>query len=179
MQYFGKYRGKVVDNVDPLQQGRVKVSVPYLLGTSEHWAMACVPYAGPKVGLFLLPPIGANVWVEFEGGNLDYPIWTGCFWGAGEVPVNAASSDIKVLKTTHITLQCDDTPDAGGFSLTVSPPLTPQVVTIKINQEGIELNNNPASVKLAASGISINLGSQSIQLSPASISLNNGALEVI
>ena len=51
--------------------------------------MPCAPFAGSGVGFFALPPVGANVWVEFEGGDPDYPIWSGCFWGAGEVPAHA------------------------------------------------------------------------------------------
>ncbi|MCB1831203.1 MAG: baseplate assembly protein, partial [Gammaproteobacteria bacterium] len=67
-QFFGKYRGSVENNVDPQMMGRIQVSVPAVLGDGTlSWAMPCVPYAGPGVGLFTLPPNGANVWVEFEG----------------------------------------------------------------------------------------------------------------
>jgi uncharacterized protein involved in type VI secretion and phage assembly len=79
-QFFGKYRGKVKNNVDPMQQGRIHVSVPAVLGEgSLSWAMPCVPYAGSQVGFFAIPPVDANVWVEF-GGDPDAPIWSGCFW---------------------------------------------------------------------------------------------------
>ena len=71
--------------------GRVQVSVPAVLGDGRlSWAMPCVPYAGSQVGFFAIPPVGANVWVEFEGGDPDYPIWSGCFWGTGEVPATPA-----------------------------------------------------------------------------------------
>ncbi len=77
-------------------QGRIQVSAPAVLGgTHARWAMPCVPYAGPGVGLFAIPPVGANVWVEFEGGDLDYPIWTGCFWGIGEVPAVPAVPQVE------------------------------------------------------------------------------------
>ena len=85
--FFGKYRGKVENNVDPLQQGRVQVSVPG--GARRRAAQlgdAVRAVRRLQVGLFVVPPVGANVWVEFEGGDPDYPIWTGCFWGLGEVP---------------------------------------------------------------------------------------------
>nr|HMP43165.1 phage baseplate assembly protein V [Roseiflexaceae bacterium] len=86
-QFFGKYRGKVEQNVDPLQIGRVQVRVPAVLGEGRmSWAMPCVPYAGPGVGMFAIPPVGASVWVEFEGGDPDYPIWSGCFWERGDAP---------------------------------------------------------------------------------------------
>ena len=90
-QFFGKYRGTVVNNIDPLQQGRVQVSVPAVLGDATlGWAMPCVAVRRARAsGFFAVPPVGANVWVEFEGGDPDYPIWTGCFWGIGEVPADA------------------------------------------------------------------------------------------
>lgn len=69
-QFLGKHRGKVENNVDPLQLGRVQVSVPAVLGDGRlSWAMPCVPYAGSGVGLFAVAPVGANVWVEFEQGR--------------------------------------------------------------------------------------------------------------
>src|SRR4030065_133093 len=79
-QFFGKYRGEVVDNDDPTLRGRIKVLVPAVLGTLEAWAMPCVPYAGQGSGLYTLPKPGTQVWVEFEGGDPAYPIWSGCFW---------------------------------------------------------------------------------------------------
>ena len=78
----------VTDNNDPLQSGRVQARVPDVLGDGESgWAMPCVPFAGQRSGFFALPPVGAGVWVEFEHGDPDYPIWTGCCWGAAaEMP---------------------------------------------------------------------------------------------
>ena len=71
-EFFGKYRGKVENNLDPLQQGRLQVSVPAVLGEGRlSWAMPSAPFAGPQVGLFAIPPQGANVWVDFEGGDTD------------------------------------------------------------------------------------------------------------
>jgi uncharacterized protein involved in type VI secretion and phage assembly len=95
-QYFGKYRGKVENNIDPMLLGRVQVSVPAVLGQGRlSWAMPCVPFAGAQLGLFLVPPVGANVWVEFEAGDPDYPILAGCFWGAGEVPASPPVPQMK------------------------------------------------------------------------------------
>ena len=162
-QFFGKYRGKVENNLDPMQQGRVQVSVPAVLGEGRlAWAMPCVPYAGSGVGLFAIPPNGANVWVEFEGGDPDYPIWSGCFWGLGEVPALPALAQMKVLKTDGITLTLSDLPGVGGFTLEVGPPVTPMPLKLTFNVSGIEISNGIASIKLT--------GPQ--------ISLNNGALEV-
>ena len=162
--YYGKYRGTVANNVDPMQQGRLQVSVPAVLGTGTlSWAMPCVPYAGPGVGLFTLPPNGANVWVEFEGGDPNFPIWAGCFWGVGEVPALPAIEQMKVWKTDAITLTLSDLPGAGGLTLEVNPPAVPIPLKLVFDASGIELSNSAASVKLT----------------PVSVSVNNGALEVI
>ena len=146
-QYWGKYRGKVIDNVDLLQLGRLLLEVPSVPGTGEvlNWALPNSPYAGPKVGFFSLPPIGANVWVEFEGGNPNHPIWTGCFWELGQVPVVPALPEKHVWRTDFITIELDDTPGEGGLSITVIPPLAPDVLTMTFNEEGITMNCPPNS----------------------------------
>ena len=163
-QYFGKYRGKVENNIDPMLLGRVQVSAPAVLGEGKlSWAMPCLPYAGSGVGFFVVPPVGANVWVEFEGGDTDYPIWSGCFWGVGEVPATPAIPTMKVLKTDGITLTMSDLPGAGGFTLEVNPPVVATPLKLAFTSAGIEMTNGAASVKLT----------------PASVSVNNGALEVI
>ena len=93
-EFFGKYRGKVESNVDPKKLGRLQVSCPAVFGEGTlSWAMPATPYAGSQVGLFLVPPNGSNIWVEFEGGDPSYPIWSGCCWGEGEVPAPDALAD--------------------------------------------------------------------------------------
>jgi uncharacterized protein involved in type VI secretion and phage assembly len=92
-RYYGKYRGLVVENVDPMQIGRIVAQIPDVLGeTPSSWAMPCIPAAGIQAGCFIVPPIGSQVWMEFEQGNPDYPIWTGGFWSVtADVPVWAIS----------------------------------------------------------------------------------------
>lgn len=97
---YGKYRGFVVDNADPDKLGRIKLTVPALLGEAPTgWALPCVPCGGlANQGFFTVPGIGAQVWVEFEGGNLDFPIWTGTFWQqAGDAP-----SEVQDPPTTQV-----------------------------------------------------------------------------
>jgi hypothetical protein len=90
-RYYGKYRGTVINNIDPEQRGRIMALVPDVLGIiPSSWAMPCVPIAGKQEGVFVVPQIGAGVWIEFEQGDPDYPIWVGGFWGAfAEVPTAA------------------------------------------------------------------------------------------
>lgn len=159
-KFFGKYRGKVENNVDPMQLGRVQVSVPAVLGDgSMSWAMPCVPYAGPGVGFFAIPPVDANVWVEFEGGDPDYPIWSGCFWGVGEVPALPAIAEMKVLKTDVGTITLNDLPGVGGITIETTTGMK-----IVISALGIEIDNGQGG---------------SIKLTGPRVSVNEGALEVI
>ena len=79
-KYFGKYRGRVFNNIDPLFAGRVQVEVISVLGDAKPWAMPCVPYVKADEAFKVIPPVGTPIWVEFEGGDVDYPIWVGCFW---------------------------------------------------------------------------------------------------
>jgi uncharacterized protein involved in type VI secretion and phage assembly len=160
-RFFGKYRGSVANNIDPLQQGRLQVNVPAVLGDgSLSWAMPCVPYAGSGVGFFTAPPVGANIWVEFEAGDPDYPIWSGCFWATGELPTEAALPMIKLIKTDTATVKIDDTPGAGGVSIELVSG-----ARIVINATGIiEIDNGMGG---------------SIQISGPQVSVNDGALEVI
>jgi uncharacterized protein involved in type VI secretion and phage assembly len=153
--YFGKYRGKVETNVDPNGLGRVQVSVPAVYGNERmNWAMPCVPYAGDGVGWFAIPPEGANVWVEFEGGDLNYPIWSGCFWDRGEVPISPAVAEKKVLKTEGVTVTIDDT--SGSEAITIE---TRRGMKVALSSEGIELSNGQgAKVKLSGSQVTVNDG---------------------
>jgi len=91
VRYYGIYRATVVNNIDPMQMGRINVLVPNVGGvTPSTWAMPSVPFAGKQMGAFMVPQIGAGVWIQFEGGDADYPVWTGGWWGsAAEVPALA------------------------------------------------------------------------------------------
>jgi hypothetical protein len=162
--YYGKYRGQVADNADPYKLARVQVTCPAVLGEGKaSWAMPSVPYAGDKVGFFAVPPTGANVWVEFEAGNLDYPIWSGCFWGDGQVPTGTPVATTKVFKTDGLTLTVDDTAGSGGVTLEVSSPVV----------------STPLRITLSSSSIELSAGGAKIALGPATVSVNDGALEVL
>ena len=146
-----------MDNTDPLMLGRIRAKVPAVLGDIETgWALPCSPYGGKGVGFFFIPPIGANVWIEFEGGNPGAPIWSGCFWGKGEAP--SIGSEVKVIKTGFATISINDLLGAGEVIIESATGLR-----IVMDVSGIELNNGAAKVKLT----------------PASVSINDGALEVI
>jgi uncharacterized protein involved in type VI secretion and phage assembly len=157
-KFLGKYRGTVSSNIDPEQRGRIRVKVPSVLGDNDStWALPSVPYAGKGVGLFLVPPVDALVWVEFEQGDPDYAIWSGCFWAEGEAPASPGTPDMKVLKTDAGTVTINDQKGAGSVTIETSSGLK-----IVMDSKGIELSN----------------GQQKILLGSSSVSLNEGALEV-
>jgi len=101
-RHYGKYRGYVHRVDDPDKLGRIQAIVPRLLGdTPTGWALPCTPYAGPDQGMFLVPEVGAGVWIEFEGGDLSSPIWTGMWWGKPEASdVGKADSTAAAHETT-------------------------------------------------------------------------------
>jgi hypothetical protein len=186
----GKYRGKVVNNIDPWMEGRIIALVPAISGLPLPWATPCVPYAGRGVGFFAVPPIGANVWIEFEGGDPGKPIWTGCFWGKGEVPAQPAVPTTKVLKTELITLSLNDlttelklevrTP-AGLQTIVMNPSgikLSSNVVTVTITQQSIDLKNAAASVSVAPQAVTLKNGAATAEIAPQSVALKNGGASV-
>jgi len=112
--YLGKYRGLVTDNDDPMQLGRLRARVPAVLGKLETgWALPCVPYAGAGSGLYTVPEPGSNVWIEFEGGNPELPIWDGCFWTEDGLPAapggKPATPTAKMLRSEQgLVVALDD-----------------------------------------------------------------------
>jgi uncharacterized protein involved in type VI secretion and phage assembly len=160
-EYFGKYRGTVVNNVDPMQIGRLQVMVPDVMGVAlSSWAMPCVPLAGIQMGTFFVPLIGAGVWVEFEGGDPDYPIWSGGFWGsAAEVPALAlaglpASPNIVMQTSGQNSIVVSDVPGTGGIMLKAAAG-----AMILINETGITISNGQgATIMLNGPTVTINQG---------------------
>jgi hypothetical protein len=166
IRYYGKYRGTVIENIDQEQIGRVQVQVPDVLAvTTSNWAMPCVPAAGIRAGVFVVPPIGSQVWVEFEQGDPDHPIWTGGFWGAAaDVPIFATApaaippGQNIVLQTTgqNMVMISDAPPSAvaGGIVLkSVSGAM------IVVNETGIHISNGKgATITLIGPTVDINHG---------------------
>ena len=143
--FWGKYRAKVINNIDPLMLGRLIVLAPAVSEFPLTWATPCVPYAGKNVGFFAMPPFDANVWVEFERGDPDYPIWTGCFWGDGETPAKPAVPTVKTIRTETVTFEIND------FLTMVSL----QVLTEK----------GPIKIDLGPDGITLTIGNDSRKIS--------------
>jgi hypothetical protein len=166
-KFYGKYRGLVIENIDPEQIGRVLVQVPDVFGElPSSWALPCVPAAGIQSGCFIVPPIGSQVWVEFEQGDSDYPIWAGGFWGSvADVPVFATAppaippgQNICLQTTGQNMLLVSDAPPSpvtGGIVLKSTTG-----AMIVVNDTGIYLSAGPglASINLIGPLVDINLG---------------------
>ena len=156
-RFFGKYRGTVVNALDPEIRARLQVVVPDVLGTQPTtWAMPAAPYAGSQAGFIAIPPVGSGVWVEFERGDPDYPIWSGGWWGAaGELPPLAATPGVNqialVTPSRHAVVISDQAGPAGGVSLR-----TGSGARIAISDAGIVIDNGQgASITLTGSTVHI------------------------
>ena len=166
-RFYGKYRGTVVNNVDPLQIGRIQAMVPdvsALIPTS--WALPCLPGAGINTGFFTVPQIGSGVWIEFEQGDPDRPIWVGGYWGtAAEVPVLAhtvppALSGFTIQTTLKNGIVVSDVPGPTGGILIQ----TATGAMISVSDVGIVISNGKGAV---------------ISMVGPSVDINTGALTVI
>jgi uncharacterized protein involved in type VI secretion and phage assembly len=165
-KFYGKYRGLVLNNIDPMQMNRLQVQVPDVAGLIPvTWAMPCVPLAGLQNGMVALPIIGSGVWVEFEQGDPDYPIWVGCFWGsAAEVPALAHATPPGL---SAITLQ---TPLQNGLTISDLPGPTGGIMlksatgaTLIVNDTGIYIQNGKgASIMMTGPTVNVNAGALTI-----------------
>jgi len=179
--FFGKYRGTVTSNRDPMSLGRLQVAVPAVLGDGRSsWAMPCVPFAGPGVGFFFLPPVNANIWVEFEAGNPDYPIWSGCFWSSGQVPAKPAVPEVAVFKIEGVTLTLGGLKKGDGFKVEVAAPILPQPLTLEMNADGIKLSNGTTTiVTITADAIELaNNKTATVKLTAQDIEMKSPPLHV-
>lgn len=166
-KFYGKYRGTVVNNVDPEQRGRIQVMVPDVSGFAlTSWALPSLPFGGMQMGFFALPLIGAGVWVEFEQGDIDYPIWVGTYWGsAAEVPALAhlippAVPGVVIQTVLQNSILISDVPGpTGGIMLKSTTG-----AMILINTLGITISNGQGAM---------------IQMTGPSVVINAGALTII
>lgn len=167
--FFGKFRGTVLNNIDPERRGRLMLNIPDVLGQlPSTWAEPCTPLAGPTgpaMGVYMVPPVGAGVWVEFEHGDPDYPIWVGCRWGGSSDIPPLAHAGLPV--SPSIVLQT-----AGQNSLVISDLPGPTGGLMLKSASG-------ASVIVNDTGIYIQNGKgASLVMTGPTVTINNGALVI-
>lgn len=153
-RFYGKYRG-VVTEVDEATF-RVKAKLAGVLADqTTGWARPCVPFAAKGIGMAFLPAVGAGVWIEFEGGDVSYPIFSGYYWNDGENPADATSKVHAIITEGGVKILLNDSP-----------------ASITITDKG------DTKIILDASGVTISKGAQQVVVGDASVSLNDGAMEV-
>ena len=103
----------------------------------------------------MLPPVGAAVWVEFEGGDLDYAIWSGCFWREGERPVGGRLSTTRMIPTSSCKFILNDLPGEGGFTLSVMDPAVAVPITISRYSTGLSITLAQVSIDVSETGVKI------------------------
>lgn len=157
-RFYGKYRGTVIDTADPNGLFRIRAMVPAVLGDEPtRWCLPCVPFAGKHVGMFFLPPKQSAVWIEFEAGDVNKPIWTGCYWRDGERPPEASPSVRGIVTPAASKLLFNDSAASPAVTLT-------------------DANGN--TFTMDADGLDQSRGDSSLTVSDASVSIDDGAFEV-
>jgi hypothetical protein len=112
------------------------------------------------VGFWAIPPVGANVWIEFEGGDPSHPIWSGGFWELGEFPAPMTFNPLLpqlvcLWKTAFATLALNDTPALGGVTLSVTTPAVALPITMTFTSEGAKVTIGATTMLLT--GVTIQL----------------------
>jgi hypothetical protein len=142
-RFYGKYRGLVVNNQDPNNQGRLQAMVPEVLGElPSGWALPVAPYAGTTCGFFAIPPIGAGVWIEFEAGDVSRPIWAGAWWAPVDVPMDETGAQVKpttkILRSDFgLLIALNDT----AQTITISDALGLNLMTVKVTEGTIKIQS--------------------------------------
>lgn len=163
--YYGKYRATCVNNIDPMLQGRIQVIVTDVSAVAPtSWAMPCFPVTGIQNGVFTVPPIGAGVWVEFEHGDPDYPIWVGGYYAPADVPAAArlvppGLSGFTFQTTLQNSITVSDTPGPTGGILIK----TTTGAMIAVNDLGITISNGKgATITMVGPAVDINVGALTV-----------------
>ena len=130
----------MTDNNDPDDLGRVKATVQQLLDAeATGWALPAFIYGGlSEQGFFAVPDVGAGVWIEFERGDLSYPIWSGTWYTSGSYRSPRSRRRKSSRRKAAISLIFDD--DAGTMEITDS-----NGNTIKMEQSQITISASSAT----------------------------------
>lgn len=168
--YFGKYRGIVTSVADPENLCRIKARVDSVLhGQDTGWALPVSPFGGDGHGMVMLPEVGSGVWIEFEAGRLDSPIWSGAWWASGQRP-GPQGARVRVIVSAHgHKVILDD--EGDELKLVHGGPGGPE---IRLTGSEIVLSCGACEVTISATNISLNNGQ--IKIGLAGVSLVNGAM---
>ena len=163
-KFFGKYRGKVIENDDAFNLGRIRAYAS--LGGKQQietgWALPSFPYAGEKVGFYFIPPVGASVWIEFEKGSLEDPIWTGCFWNENEqIEEENLGPEIKMIQTNFARIKINDSNGSPEIKIKTESNLE---ITLTSDEIKLTTNSQPsAKISLKNNTVEVNEGALEVQ----------------
>lgn len=158
-KFYGKYRGRVAVNFDPFNMARIRATVADVSNSAlTNWALPSLPWCGPGMGMVCIPPIGAAVWIEFEQGDPDYPVWSGCYW---ETPSEVPASAKSVLPAMGITFQ------------------TLGQNVMQLSETGILLKTKLGTVEVRDDQVTIKHGNAEVQLQAVMVKINKDALEIM
>jgi uncharacterized protein involved in type VI secretion and phage assembly len=162
--YFGKYRGIVKRRDDPKGRGRLRLLVPDISGYEPStWAEPCFPFVGAGIGLCILPEKDSLVWVEFEQGCINHPVWTGGrFADKQEAPNPAKQMEVPlsgfVAQTSAGHFIAIDESESGGVVIQTKKgakiELKGQSILIS-NGAGAEIHFDRNTVTINKDGLKI------------------------
>ena len=180
---FGVYTGIVTNVQDPQGLGRVRITLPWSEGASaayEIWARLAVPMAGHQRGLWLVPDVGDEVVVAFQGGDPSSPVVIGSLWNGKDAPPEsmdgAGRNDRKVLCSRNgVRITLDDQEGRERFQVE-----TPGGQTLVLEDGPGEVtiaDQNGNSIKLTTGGVKV-VASARVEVAASIVRISAGMVEM-
>lgn len=158
----GVVPGRVIENDDPDELGRVKVTFPRA-DAEDGWAPLATLMAGDEYGTYFLPEVDDEVLVAFEGGDPSRPYVVGSVWSETARPPakNAGDNDVRRVESrSGHTITFDDDANAakvvietgGGHRITMADESGSERIEIEDSAGGnrIELDAAAGEVSIDA-----------------------------
>ncbi len=178
--FYGVYPAVVTDVVDPNNQGRVKVRLPWSPdpGNSsyEAWARIATMMAGNNRGTWFIPDKNDEVLVAFEGGNPRRPYVIGALWNGQDAPPEqmdgAGDNNLKtILSRQGVRITLDDTD--GAVKLRLETPGGQSIVLSDADNSIVAEDSNGNTIKMDAQGITLT-ASGTLEIDASMVTVNSG-----
>lgn len=181
-RFYGVAVARVINNVDPTNQGRVQLQLLQLPGANP-WARVAVLMAGNNRGTWFIPDVGDEVLIGFDNGYLSRPYVIGALWNGNDKPPETMDGDGNNYKKTirsrnGVKIVLDDT--NGKETLTIETP-GGQKLTLRDGPSSIEIiDGNGNSIELESDRINVTAAAKvtikasNIELSAAMVTVNAG-----
>ena len=191
-KFYGKFRAVVTDIDDPDKRGRIRVKCPKVLGDSKsHWCEVCSPVAYEQGGDFWLPKKDDTVWIEFEDGDPDKPVYSGSWWSNNKciakddedeynentriiefdgckIKMKSDESIETTIKNSKIFMKEDETTVSVG-----------DTVEVKVTNDTVKIDCDSAVITVKTDGSIEIKGSSSISVkSDSSVSIQGSSVDI-